>query len=86
MTTTMTKTSVRDLRRQHGISQAELVELSGISSGTIVRIENDQSTGVHYGVAWAIADAFGVNIAEIDWPADLTHRGRPPKSWSPAHS
>ena len=85
MTTTTigTRQSLKTLRITHGLSQSDLSELSGISTGTIVRIENKQSTGIHQGVAWSLADALGVSMSDIDWPADLTHRGRPPKTGRP---
>lgn len=72
-----------ELRTAAKLSRRALADASGISAVTIGRIENNESKGIHTGVAWALADTLSVRVESIHWPADLTHRGRPPKTGRP---
>lgn len=65
------------IRRQYGLSIADLAELSGVSEGTILRIENGSERRVNYSTAEMIADSLYLAIPTLFDPAYLTNIGRP---------
>ena len=63
---------VRKLRLQHGWSQEQLAELSGLSVRTIQRIERGQSAGIES--LKSLAAVFEVNIHDIQETSTMTHQ------------
>ena len=55
---------LRELRRQKVLSMRELEEISGVSYNTIWRLETGK-TGAHPRTIRRIADALGVDAAEL---------------------
>jgi transcriptional regulator with XRE-family HTH domain len=66
----------------------ELARESRISATAIRSIENPtpDSYKTHRGVAWALADALGVDWQELFDDNELSHRGRPPFTGRPIGS
>ena len=58
------RTNIKELRRQHGISQAELAEAVGVSRQTIVSIENERYVA-SLPLAYRISRHFGMPIEEV---------------------
>lgn len=54
------------LRRRRMLTQHELAAESGVSQGTIARIESGARVGVRFKTMKALADALGVQPAEVD--------------------
>ena len=63
---------LRELRQRRGLSQWELGQLAGVSSGTVYRLENGLR-GAYPGTIRKLAVALDVT------PADLVGRRRPKK-------
>ncbi len=55
---------LRELRRSRGLSQKELGELAGVSSGTVYRLENGLR-GAYLGTVRKLAVALGVTPEEL---------------------
>ena len=53
------------IREKAGIIQEELAELSGISRGTIVELENNQSVSTTTKTLSKLAKALGVSVSRI---------------------
>ena len=53
------------IREKAGIIQEELAELSGISRGTIVALENNQSVSTTTKTLSKLAKALGVSVSRI---------------------
>lgn len=58
------RTSIRALRQERGISQAELAESVGVSRQTIISIENERYVA-SLPLAYRIARFFGKTIEEV---------------------
>lgn len=56
----MTKTKLKELREQRGLSQTALSDMSGIAQTTISAIERGASPGLMY--SKRLADALGVKV------------------------
>jgi len=56
---------IKEYRKATGMFQYELAEKAGVSSLTIVRIENGQ-TNPHKATLKCIFDALGVTVEDID--------------------
>lgn len=56
-------TNLEKLRRDRGLDQMELAELTGVSQSTISRIE--RGSGVLLGTAQALAKALGCSVEEL---------------------
>ena len=56
--------TIRELRREKGISQEVLSGLSGIARSHLSMIENG-TTSINVETLWKIADAIGVPLSEI---------------------
>ena len=75
---------LKEIREDNGLSVADLVVLSEISSCTIYRIESGDTTfKVNIGTAEALAYALDVEVCEIFASAELSHIGRPPHTGRP---
>jgi transcriptional regulator with XRE-family HTH domain len=57
--------AMRLLRRRNLLTQHGLAAKSGVSQGTIARIESGKRTELRVGTMKAIADALGVQPAEV---------------------
>jgi transcriptional regulator with XRE-family HTH domain len=57
---------MRMLRRRNLLTQHGLAAKSGVSQGTIARIESGRRTELRVGTMKAIAAALGVQPAEVD--------------------
>ncbi|MFG1870846.1 helix-turn-helix domain-containing protein [Micromonospora arborensis] len=80
---------VRDLRAARGWSFEELAGRSGVSKGSLVQIEGAR-TNPSVGTLCRIADAFGVNIAQLLEPAEeravkITSAAEAPVLWQGEH-
>lgn len=58
------RTSIKALRQERGISQAELAEAMGVSRQTIISIENERYVA-SLPLAYRIARYFGKTIEEV---------------------
>ena len=58
------RTSIKALRQERGISQAELAEAMGVSRQTIISIENERDVA-SLPLAYRIAHYFGKTIEEV---------------------
>ena len=58
------RTSIKALRQERGISQAELAEAMGVSRQTIISIENERYVA-SLPLAYRIAHYFGKTIEEV---------------------
>lgn len=56
--------AIRQLRREHGVSQEALAYEAGVTSGTLSMIERGRSNPT-WGTVKGIAAALNVNIAEL---------------------
>ena len=65
------KTSIRALRQERGVSQAELADAVGVSRQTIISIENERYVA-SLPLAYRIARYFGKAIEEV---FDLSDEG-----------
>lgn len=54
-----------------------MVRQTGLNDSAVRRAILGGSHRTNYTVAGAIADLFGVSVAELDWPNEITHLGRP---------
>lgn len=59
------KNRLKELRTERGISQEELVKLTGISRATISKIENNEEANVNTKTIAKLAEVFGVKPSEI---------------------
>ncbi|MDG4783337.1 XRE family transcriptional regulator [Micromonospora sp. WMMD961] len=80
---------VRDLRAARGWSFEELAGRSGVSKGMLVQIEGAR-TNPSVGTLCRVADAFGVNIAQLLEPAEeravkITSAAQAPVLWQGGH-
>ncbi|MBM7490383.1 transcriptional regulator with XRE-family HTH domain [Micromonospora luteifusca] len=80
---------VRDLRAARGWSFEELAGRSGVSKGSLVQIEGAR-TNPSVGTLCRVADAFGVNIAQLLEPAEaravkITSAAEAPVLWQGEH-
>lgn len=58
------RTIIKQLRREYGISQAQLAEAVGVSRQTIISIENERYVA-SLPLAYRIARHFGKTIEEV---------------------
>lgn len=58
------RTSIKALRQERGISQAELAEAMGVSRQTIISIENERYVA-SLPLAYRLAHYFGKTIEEV---------------------
>lgn len=56
---------IKELREKNRMSQERLAELSGISRGTIVALENNAEQDAKAGTLKALAKAFEVPVSEL---------------------
>lgn len=61
----MIKNRLKELRLERGISQEELVKLSGISRTTLSKIENNEEVNVNTRTIAKLAEVFGVKASDI---------------------
>lgn len=61
----MIKNRLKELRTERGISQEELVEMTGISRTTLSKIENNEEVNVNTRTIAKLAEAFDVKPSEI---------------------
>jgi len=59
------KNRLKELRTERGISQEELVKLTGISRATISKIENNEEVNLNTRTIAKLAEAFQVKPSEI---------------------
>lgn len=59
--------TLAELRNHNFLTQAELAKRAGVGQSTIAKIEQGDSRPRHK-TARALAEALGVQPAEIDWP------------------
>lgn len=59
------KNRLKEIRTERGISQEELVKLTGISRTTISKIENNEEANVNTRTMAKLAEVFGVKPSEI---------------------
>ena len=59
------KNKLKEIRTERGISQEELVKLTGISRTTISKIENNEEANVNTRTMAKLAEVFGVKPSEI---------------------
>lgn len=70
--------TLKQARKMRGLSQANLMRLSGVSTSVISFIETGyRRCGVSYDVAYALSEALSLRITDIHWPFGLSNRGRP---------
>ena len=62
---TLIKTNLKEIRRQKGISQAELAKLSGVSRNTIIKIETGDEVIVSTDTIEKISKALNANPVDI---------------------
>ena len=75
---------LRQVRTSLGLTVPELSELSGISNGTIYRIESGDTTyRINDRTALALADALYLQMLDIFKRDELSHLGRPPMTGKP---
>ena len=75
---------LRHVRSGLGLTVKELSELSGISIGTIYRIESgDKTYKINDQTARAIADALYLQMLDVFKGDELSHLGRPPMTGKP---
>lgn len=75
---------LRRVRHSLGLTVQELSELSGISVGTIYRIESgDKTYKINDQTARALADALYLQMLDVFKGDELSHLGRPPKTGKP---
>ena len=77
---TLQKITLREARKNKGLSSKELAEVTGLSVAVISHIENGRSDGssTKREVADALCDALDVEVKGIEWPNGLTSVGRMP--------
>lgn len=68
---------LRNIRESKGLTIDQLSEKCGLTSGHIGRIERDDSRNPRYETIEKLADALGVNAAEIMYPKDSAGHVRP---------
>jgi transcriptional regulator with XRE-family HTH domain len=56
---------LKRMRRERGLTQRELSEMSGVAQSTIVHIERRQSEEPHPGTLRKLARALNVTIADL---------------------
>ena len=56
---------IKEMREKLGITQEELAKKSGVSRGTIVALENNQTTSTTTKTLSKIANALGVSVSRI---------------------
>ena len=61
----MIKNRLKELRIERGISQEDLVEMTGISRTTLSKIENNEEVNVNTRTIAKLAEAFDVKPSEI---------------------
>ena len=77
---------LKDIREAHGLTVADLAELSGIAPSTIFRIESDDNWyKVNEVTAEALASALYKSVLDIFNSRELSHLGRPPHTGRPCH-
>ena len=59
------KNRLKQFREEHGMSQVELSEKTGLSRTTISKIENNEEVNVNTQTIAKIADVFGVSPSDI---------------------
>lgn len=59
------KNRLEEVRKEVGISQAELAKMADVSRNTIVKIEGDSDVSITTGTMSKIAKALGVKAEEI---------------------
>lgn len=78
------KVSLRTARINKGLSVEQVRQLSDIPTGTIYRIEGENSPyKVKYATAELLADAIDCRVDDIDWPNGLSDLGRNPHTGTP---
>jgi hypothetical protein len=60
------------------LSAADLVRMTGLGAGAVSRAISGGSHQTNIYTAALIAEALGMEICELSWPAGLTDAGRPP--------
>lgn len=80
---TAKKWTLQQAREINGWSKTRLSQESGISMAAIGAIENGGEFKTSYGVAFALTEALGLEIADIKWPRGLSDLGRPAKTGAP---
>ena len=58
--------SIRELRKEKGITQAELAAAVGISRVTLSKLENGKLAGISIGAILSILERFGREIAFVE--------------------
>ena len=61
----MIKNRLKELRTERGISQEDLVKMTGISRTTLSKIENNEEVNVNTSTIAKLAEAFNVKPSEI---------------------
>lgn len=61
----MIKNRLKEFREEHGLSQAELCEKTGLSRTTISKIENNEEVNVNTRTIAKIATVLGVQPSDI---------------------
>ena len=56
---------VREVRVEKDMTQAELIERSGVNKNTVIALENNTAVNVTVKTLAAIADALGVKVDDI---------------------
>lgn len=61
----MVKNRLKEFREEHGLTQEELCEKTGLSRTTISKIENNEEVNVNTKTIAKIAIVFGVQPSDI---------------------
>ncbi len=64
-------TNVRKLRREQGLTQEKLAELSDISIAYLSKIENNKANNVSLLITYRLAEALGVTAGYLVGQSDL---------------
>lgn len=59
------KYKIRELREKKKMTQEELSKLSGVSRGTIIKLENNEDVETQVGTLKAIAGALSVKVSKL---------------------
>ena len=57
--------NVKAIRKNMGLTQNDLAQMSGLTQASISRIENAQSANISIESAFYLAQAFGITIDEL---------------------
>jgi DNA-binding XRE family transcriptional regulator len=72
------KHSLTELMSKEGLTRNGLAASSGLSVPTVNTAMNGSGqTQLNTTSATAIAETFGVQVGDINWPGGLSNRGRP---------